>query len=298
MDFLFDASGFWIPLWQIIMINIVLSGDNAVVIAMACRELPEQQQKLGILLGSFGAIALRVILTFFAVLLLELPLLKLVGALLLVWIGVKMLLPSEDEVALDGHAQLWAAVRTVIVADFVMSLDNVIGVAAAAKGSVVLLVLGLGISIPLIIYGSTLLLTLMNRYPVIVTLGGAVLGWVAGEMLVSDPVVAPWIEANARWIHDASPTLAALLVVGTGKWLGYSKNSAEEDTPRRGEEPVSSVVAVAEAPTEEAPPPGYRWVSRRWRTLPDGTRDYAASHGKTAFKTLAPMSGRLRAPRR
>ncbi len=286
---LFDGPGFWVPLGQIIMINIVLSGDNAVVIAMASRALPARQQKQAILFGSFGAIALRVILTFFAVLLLGLPFLKIIGSALLGWIGVKMLIPEDAEVELDGHAHLWAAIKTIIIADFIMSLDNVLGVAAAAKGSVLLLVIGLGISIPLIIYGSTLVLKLMNRYPIIVTVGGAVLGWVAGEMLITDPAINLWVENNAHWLHTLSPGLAALGVVGTGKWLAFSRlQEVAKETPAKRKEELAG---------EEAPP-GYHWVSRAWRKLPDGPRDYAAYYGKTAFRFLAPISGRLRAPRR
>ena len=169
------TSFFWVTLAQIMMINIVLSGDNAVVIALASRSLPPQQQRKAILFGSFGAIALRVILTFFAVLLLGLPYLKIVGAGLLLWIGVLMLLPEDGDEEIDASTQLWAAIKTIIIADFVMSLDNVLGVAAAAKGSLLLLIIGLGISIPIIIYGSTLVLKLMKRWPIIVTVGGGVL---------------------------------------------------------------------------------------------------------------------------
>ena len=169
---MFATSFFWVTLAQIMMINIVLSGDNAVVIALASRSLPPRQQKQAILFGSFGAIALRIILTFFAVMLLGLPFLKLIGSVLLGWIGIAMLIPEDEEADLDGGTHLWSAIKTIIVADFVMSLDNVLGVAAAAKGNVVLLVLGLGISIPLIIYGSTLILKLMTRFPIIITVGG------------------------------------------------------------------------------------------------------------------------------
>lgn len=214
------TSFFWVTLAQIITINIVLSGDNAVVIALASRCLPPAQQKKAILLGSFGAIVLRVALTFFAVVLLGLPYLKMVGAGLLVYIGVKMLLPGDGEEQIDASTQLWAAVRTIIVADFVMSLDNVLGVAAAAKGSLLLLVLGLGISIPIIVYGSTLVLRLMRRWPVIVTLGGAVLGWVAGEMAVTDAAIEAW--AQAPWLHRAAPAIGAVLVVVAGKAIEAS----------------------------------------------------------------------------
>lgn len=213
------TSFFWVTLAQIIMINIVLSGDNAVVIALASRSLPPKQQKQAILLGSFGAIILRIILTFFAVYLLGLPWLKIIGAALLFWIGIKMLIPEDGEDDLDGHEHLWAAVKTIIIADFVMSLDNVLGVAAAAKGNLPLLVIGLAISIPLIIYGSTLILKLMTRFPVIITLGGAVLGWVAGEMMITDPVVGTWVEDQAKWLHTAAPAFGALFVVAMGKWI-------------------------------------------------------------------------------
>jgi YjbE family integral membrane protein len=218
MDML-TTSFFWVTLAQIIMINIVLSGDNAVVIALASRSLPPKQQKQAILLGSFGAIILRIILTFFAVYLLGLPLLKIIGAVLLFWIGIKMLIPEDGEEDLDGHEHLWAAVKTIIVADFVMSLDNVLGVAAAAKGNVPLLIIGLAISIPLIIYGSTLILKLMTRFPVIITLGGAVLGWVAGEMMITDPMVSTWVDEQAKWLHSAAPAFGALFVVAMGKWI-------------------------------------------------------------------------------
>ena len=222
---LLGTSFFWVTLGQIMMINIMLSGDNAVVIALASRALPPKQQKQAIIFGSLGAIVLRVILTFFAVMLLTLPWLKLVGGVLLIYIGVKMLIPEEGEKQLDAHSKLWSAIKTIIVADFIMSLDNVLGVAAAAKGSILLLVIGLGVSIPLIIYGSTLILKLMNRYPWIITLGGGILGWVAGEMAVTDPIVAPWVEAHAHWMHEAAPALGAVMVVAAGKWLGARKTA-------------------------------------------------------------------------
>lgn len=213
------SSFFWVTLAQIIMINIVLSGDNAVVIALASRSLPAKQQKQAILFGSFGAIILRIILTFFAVYLLGLPWLKIIGALLLFWIAVKMLMPEDEETDLAAHDHLWGAIKTIIVADFVMSLDNVLGVAAAAKGNLVLLVLGLAISIPLIIYGSTLILKLMTRWPIIITLGGAILGWVAGEMMITDPVISGWVDSEAHWLHQVGPAFGAALVVAMGKWI-------------------------------------------------------------------------------
>ena len=217
MEFL-STPEFWIALAQIIMINIVLSGDNAVVIALACRSLPPEQQKKAIMFGSVGAIVLRIVLTFFAVYLLQLPYLKLVGAVLLLWIGIGLLKGDDGEEDLESHSGLSAAIKTIIIADLVMSLDNVIAVAAAAKGNVVLLVVGLGISIPLIIYGSTLILKLMARFPVIITIGAGLLGWVAGEMALSDPAIAGWSAAHHS-LHSIAPAVGAVLVVVTGKWL-------------------------------------------------------------------------------
>jgi YjbE family integral membrane protein len=279
---MFTSSFFWVSLAQIMMINILLSGDNAVVIAMASRALPPRQQRSAILFGSFGAIVLRVILTFFAVALLALPYLKIIGAILLGWIGIQLLIPDDAEAELDGHSNLWGAIKTIIVADFVMSLDNVLGVAAAAKGNIVLLVIGLGVSIPLIIYGSTMILKLMNRFPIIITAGGGLLGWVAGEMLITDPAISGWTDVNASWLHMAAPALGMAFVVGAGKWLAREKP-----------EPAT-VVADLEKLEREPAPPGYHWVSRPWRILPDGSRDYAHFHGEREFRRLVPNSSRLR----
>ncbi len=214
----FASPELWIALVQIILINIVLSGDNAVVIALASRSLPPEQQKKAIIFGSVGAIVLRIVLTFFAVYLLQLPYLKLVGAALLLWIGIGLLKGDDDDAELEGHSGLFAAIKTIVIADLVMSLDNVIGVAAAAKGSVFLLVVGLAVSIPLIIYGSTLILKLMERFPSIITVGAALLGWVAGEMAVSDPAITGWM-AGQNAVHLATPIVCAVLVVAVGKWL-------------------------------------------------------------------------------
>ena len=215
---------FWLALLQIILINIVLSGDNAVVIALASRSLPPAQQKKAILFGSVGAIVLRIVLTFFAVYLLSLPYLKFAGAALLLWIGVSLMKEEDDDAELEGHSNLGAAIKTIIVADLVMSLDNVIGVAAAAKGNLLLLVVGLAVSIPLIIYGSTLILKLMERFPIIITIGAALLGWVAGEMAFSDPSISGWTETHHN-LHLIPPVLCALLVVAAGKFL-QGKNQA------------------------------------------------------------------------
>lgn len=210
----------WAALLKIIGIDIVLSGDNAVVIALACRSLPEEQRKLGVLFGSGGAIVLRIILTFFAVYLMHLPYLKIVGALLLLWIGIKLILPDDEHgEGISAHDSLIAAVRTIMIADFVMSLDNVIGIAAAANGSIPLIVIGLLISIPIIVFGSTLILKVMDRFPIIITIGGGLLGYVAGEMVVTDNAIAGWIEHHAAYLHTALPILGAVFVVTLGKWL-------------------------------------------------------------------------------
>jgi YjbE family integral membrane protein len=228
----FGTPVFWLALLQIIGVNIVLSGDNAVVIALAARSLPPAQQKQAIFWGSSAAVVMRIILTIVAVELLKLPVLKLIGALLLLWIAVQLLLPEEDG---EGEGQaissMAAAIRTILIADLVMSLDNVIGVAAVAKGSMLLLIIGLAISIPLVIFASTLLLKVMERYPIIVTLGAALLGYVAGEMGATDPLVVPWIEANAAWLHTALPIAGVVIVIGLGKLLAARAVAKEEGRP-------------------------------------------------------------------
>ncbi|MBP6777463.1 MAG: YjbE family putative metal transport protein [Piscinibacter sp.] len=216
----FSSPDFWIALLQIIGVNIVLSGDNAVVIALAARSLPAAQQKKAVAWGSGAAVVMRIVLTIVAVELLRLPYLKLVGAGLLLWIAVQLLLPEEEG---GGHAEaasnLGSAIKTILLADLVMSLDNVIAVAAAAKGDLTLLIVGLAISIPMVIFASTLLLTLMSRFPVIIVIGAALLGWVAGEMAVGDPAVKDWIDANAAYLHYLAPALGAVGVVLVGQWL-------------------------------------------------------------------------------
>ncbi|NDE45217.1 MAG: TerC family protein [Betaproteobacteria bacterium] len=214
-----STSAFWVALAQIMVVNIMLSGDNAVVIALASRSLPPKQQKMAILFGSGAAILLRIVLTFFAVMLMELPYLKLVGGLALLWIAASMLNADQGEGEFESHASLWAAVRTILVADFIMSLDNVIGVAAAAKGNYVLLIIGLALSIPLIIYGSQIILKLMERFPMIILGGAALLGWVAGDMIIADRVLEPYIASHSTLAHWLAPALCAVAVVVVGKWL-------------------------------------------------------------------------------
>lgn len=218
---------FWVAVLQIVVIDILLSGDNAVVIALACRNLPPQQRRLGIFWGVGGAIGLRVVLTFFAVTLLTLSYVKLVGGALLMWIGIKLVLPQPED---GGHeikaaGNLFAAIRTIIVADFVMSLDNVIAVAAAARDSVFLLVFGLALSIPLMVWASQLILRLMDRFPMIIVGGGALLGWIALSMAIADPVVKPALEPFQHWLSWAAPLLGALIVIATG-WLAAARKRA------------------------------------------------------------------------
>jgi len=230
---IFTSPEFWIAVGQIILIDILLGGDNAVVIALACRKLPPKQRTQGILWGTAGAIVLRIILIFFALTLLAIPFLKIVGALLLLWIGVKLLLPEHGEghANISGSDKLWGAVKTVIVADFVMSVDNVIAIAGAAESSgtghgMTLVVFGVLVSIPIIVWGSQLVIKLMDRYPAIITVGGMLLGWIAGTMLVTDPALVnpdvmsqlPKIVVTDALRYGAG-IAGALLVFALGKWL-------------------------------------------------------------------------------
>jgi len=243
----FGSPEFWAGLMKIIGINIVLSGDNAVVIALAARSLPPHQQKIAVWGGAGAAIVMRIILTFFAVALLELPYLKLAGAALLLWIGVKLLLPEEsEEGGEEAASSFWAAVRTILIADLVMSLDNVIAVAAAAKGSFLLLVIGLAISIPLVVFGSTLLLKVMERFPIIITIGGGLLGFVAGEMAVTDPAIADWVrstfttdEAGHAFVGGVkleyiTGIIGAIIVIAIGKALAKRQTEKEKQVDLAG----------------------------------------------------------------
>ena len=216
---------FWVALGQIIMIDILLGGDNAIVIALACRRLPLEQRNKAIFWGTFGAIALRIALLFFAVALLKVAFLKIVGGLLLLWIGVKLLVPQPEG---EGHtiapsSHMLGAIKTIIVADLVMSLDNVVAVAGAARDNMLLIVFGVLVSVPIIVWGSKLVLKLMDRFPVVITLGAALLGYIAGQMLASDQVAKPWVESEAPWLVYALPILCAVLVVVVGKWLARGR---------------------------------------------------------------------------
>lgn len=217
----FSSPDFWIAVLQIIAIDIVLSGDNAIVIALACRSLPPDLRRRGVFWGVFGAISLRVVLTIFAASVLGLPYLKLVGGLLLLWIGIKLLLPDgEGDPDIEGHSHLWGAVKTIIVADFVMSVDNVIAVAGASHGSLFLLVFGLLVSIPLIVWSSQLIMHLMERFPIVVSVGAGLLGYVAGTMMFTDLGVKNWWAASPAYATYAG-VLGATLVVAVGRLLAH-----------------------------------------------------------------------------
>ncbi len=236
----FATQVFWIGLLKIIGVNIILSGDNAVVIALAARSLPAKQQTQAVFWGAGAAIVMRVVLTLFAVALLALPWLKLIGSLLLFWIGIKLLIPEEDDKEVEASDKLLTAIKTILIADLVMSLDNVIAVAAAAGGSVVLLVLGLAISIPLVIFGATLLIKLMERFPVIITIGAGLIGWVAGEMLVTDGALEGWLTGLGVAFVNGKPLVVGLsleliagaigvvIVVATGTLLARGKQGGEQ----------------------------------------------------------------------
>lgn len=229
-----DAA-FFAALFEIIIINLVLSGDNAIVIALASRNLPTAQKKKAIIYGTLGAILLRILLTFVVVWVLRIPLLMVVGGALLMWIAFKLLADKDDKVDVKAGANLWQAVQTIIVADLVMSLDNVLAVAAAASGHYLLLILGIALSIPIIVFGSTVILKLMERYRAIIYIGAAILGWTAGEMIIGDRYIAPYVH-DIPGIHYIVPLLAAVAVLAAGyqaqKRGGKSVNEKEiSNTP-------------------------------------------------------------------
>ncbi len=222
-DFL--TAHFWVAVGQIILIDILLGGDNAVVIALACRQLPKAQRTKGIVWGTVGAIVLRVILIAFALTLLKVPFLKLVGGLLLLWIGVKLIAPDDEDGHdnIQGSDKLWGAVKTIIVADLVMSIDNVIAIAGAAQGAgeqhqLALVIFGLLVSIPIIVWGSQLVLKLMDRFPVIIVLGGMLLGWIAGGMIQSDPGLEDYLPQTDVWQYGMA-IAGALLVLAIGQLM-------------------------------------------------------------------------------
>ncbi len=277
-----SSPEFWVALMQIIGVNIVLSGDNAVVIALAARSLPARQQKMAVAWGSGAAVVMRIVLTIVAVELLRLPYLKLVGAALLLWIAIQLLLPERDG---EGHAEtstnLISAIKTILVADLVMSLDNVIAVAAAAKDSLTLLIIGLAISIPLVVFASTLLLKLMGRFPIIITIGAALLGWVAGEMAITDPVVKDTVDAQLAYLHYIAPGLGALGVVMVGRFLA-----------ERAERAAATAATAAEVPQPLVPALEPRAVQRVLVAV-DGSE-----HALRAAMYALEMRNRMRDPER
>jgi len=223
-----QTAEFWIGLLKIIWINIILSGDNAVVIALAARSLPEEQQRKAIMFGSGAAVVLRVALTVVAAKLLEVSYLQIVGGLLLLWIGAQLLSEEDEEEGGEPtQSTMGAAIRTILIADLVMSLDNVIGVAAAAKGSMILLILGLAISIPLVVFGSSMMIKLMTRFPIVVTFGACLIGWVGGETIASDVALREFAAANP-WLHYTAAAAGALAVLAIGKYFQTKHGQAEE----------------------------------------------------------------------
>lgn len=218
----------YVGLLKIILINIVLSGDNAVVIALACRNLPAEQQKKAVFWGSFGAIALRIVLTFVAVWMLKIPFVQVVGGLLLIYIAIKLLKGEGADEHLKSGSTMTEAIKTIIIADLVMSLDNVLAVAGAAGGNLLLIGIGLAISIPLIIFGSQLLMRLMNRFPIIVWAGAALLGYTAGEMILADKAIHHFFETSFSAGHYIIPIGLALLVVAAGKLMSKRMKSVAE----------------------------------------------------------------------
>ena len=222
------SGALWGALFAIIVANILLSGDNAVVIAMAARQLPEDQQKKAIFWGSAAAIVMRVVLTVVAVQLLAIPYLKIIGGLLLFYIGVQLMLSDDGDSNVKSHGTMLAAVRTILIADLVMSVDNVIAVAAAADKApenmrVILLIVGLAMSIPLIIVGSTLLMKVMERYPIIIMLGAALLGFLAGSMIATDPADKVWFAEHVPNAEILVGITGAVLVVVVAKWIEMRK---------------------------------------------------------------------------
>ena len=226
------TPAFWSGLAQIILVNIILSGDNALVIALACRNLQKRHQTPAIVIGSAGAIVLRIIFVLIIDQLLKIGYLKLVGGLLLLWIGIKLVQGEEEgEDGVRAAGSLWGAVRTIVIADAVMSLDNAIAIAAAAHGDVVLIVLGLIISIPLIIFGATLIMLLLNRFPIIVIAGGALLGWIAGEVIATDPTYAEWLAARVPHAQLVFEIGGAVITVAAGYFLQWRARKRERAEP-------------------------------------------------------------------
>lgn len=226
-------SGFLLDLLKLILINIVLSGDNAVVIALACRHLPQQHQKKAIFWGSTGAIVLRIVLTFLAVWLLEIPFVQIAGGLLLLYIAYQLLRGEDDEEKLKSGSSIREAIKTIVVADLIMSLDNVVAVAGAAKGNLLVILIGLAISIPLIIWGSQLLMRLMQRFPIIVLLGAGMIGYTAGEMILGDDAIESFLDDVFPAVNYLVPAVVGVVVMLIGWRISANakKKESEHGTP-------------------------------------------------------------------
>ena len=226
-----SSARFLVDLLRIMSIDILLSGDNAVVIALASRSLPDAQRKIAVMGGSAAAVVLRIILCLLITSLLQIPYLRVFGGLLLLYIGVKLVIPENEAhgkgIAAKSH--VWGAIRTILIADAVMSLDNVVAIAAAAHGSVLLIALGLVISIPLIVFGSQLVLRVLNRFPILVVLGGGLLGWIAGEIIVSDPAVYTHLPYDERLLAQIAKPLLAVLVMAAGTALARRERAKTSD---------------------------------------------------------------------
>ena len=216
---------FWVAAVEIVAVNILLSGDNAVVIALACRSLSPRDQRNAFIVGTGGIVILMTLLTSCAALLMTLPYIQLVGCVLLLWIGIKLLLPEDDGGNVKESSHFWGAVKTIIIADIVMSLDNVLGMAGAAQGHLGMLFLGLLITMPLILFGSAMLVKLMERFPSFVVIGAGLLGYVAGDMAVGDPAVKTYVENHAHFLDLLAPIVGAFFVVIAGKLLARRKNA-------------------------------------------------------------------------
>lgn len=226
-----DDPGFWFAVLQIIWIDILLSGDNAVVIALACRQLPPHQRVWGIALGTLAAIVLRIVFTGLVTTLMTMPYLKLIGGVLLIWIAIKLLGGEEesDDDNVKPVANLWHAVRIIVIADAVMSLDNVIAIAMAARGNYTLLMFGLAVSIPLIVAGAALIISLLERFPIIVWGGAALLGWIAGEIIAKDPLITGHLDPGAaHTVSLVGAVLGALFVVGVGLIRRHWRSAPDE----------------------------------------------------------------------
>jgi YjbE family integral membrane protein len=236
-----SSPDMWVALFQIAVINVLLSGDNAVVIALACRSLPAKQQKQAFAVGAAGIVVLMTALTGFAAYLLTLPYLEIIGSVLLLWIGIKLLVPEDEADDVSESGNFWGAVKTIIIADIVMSLDNVLGMAGAARGHLGMLFVGMVITIPLILFGSAMIMRLMERFPVFITFGAGLLGYVAGEMAIADPGLKDYIATRASFLETLAPIVGALSVVIVGKLLARSRSAGSATSAE------SSGVAVAEA---------------------------------------------------